>query len=438
MQLIADYYSFASPTVTGQWRVQVDGKAWQLGFRGGELVYFEAQDLEYDLLSFLHDISALSDSNLSVLRSFKSSGREIDQVLGELLGGADELLSLRRKHALHETGRLLCMDATRADFSDLAPQTKQGLGIEALALPYIAFRLQPPEQLLGVLEPCRQRCYRLSRNPKIPVAGLQLDKEALSVAKEFTKPKVLNQLINGSRSGADALVAYATFLTLVGCEMLTEAEPIEDNEPAETTPQQSAAPVERIRPPSMNSGPRTQSEGIARMPTGVSAQPPAPAGGFERVSTGGFERAPTGEAPPIAEETSAVEEVIEPVDDLGPPTLGQTDATVALFLDAIDSRLLTDAETMLDRLDVHEDQRAILVDYLAANNPRSLDPGAAMTAALAGLQNFTEAHPDDHLGPLLLSRIYQGADNPALARVFAQQAQRLGGHTEEVIQWKLD
>ena len=42
MQLIADYYSFASPTVTGQWRIQVDDQAWQLGFRGGELALFEA------------------------------------------------------------------------------------------------------------------------------------------------------------------------------------------------------------------------------------------------------------------------------------------------------------------------------------------------------------------------------------------------------------
>ena len=377
-----------------------------------------------------------------MLRSFKSSGREIDQVLAELLGGADELLSLRRKHALHETGRLLCMDATRADFSDLAPQNTQGLGLEALALPYIALRLQPPQQLLDVLEPCRARCYRLSRNPKIPVAGLQLDKEALSVAKEFTRPKVLNNLINGPRSGADALVAYATFLTLLGCEMLTEADPIESDEQRSSTEDTSAAPVERIRPPSMNSLPRTLSESVERMPTGISAQPPSSPGTFERVSTGGFERAPTGEAPPIAEEIPAVEEppaaVVESSEDVAPPSLGQTDATVALFLDAIDSRLLTDAETMLNRLDVHEDRRAILVDYLAANNPRSLDPGAAMIAALDGLQNFTEAHPDDHLGPLLLSRIYNGADNPALARVFAQQAQRLGGHTEEVLQWKLD
>ena len=37
MQLIADYYSFASPTVTGQWRIQVDDQAWQLGFRGVSL-----------------------------------------------------------------------------------------------------------------------------------------------------------------------------------------------------------------------------------------------------------------------------------------------------------------------------------------------------------------------------------------------------------------
>ena len=442
MQLIADYYSFASPTVTGQWRVQANDKAWQLGFRGGELVYFEAPDLDCDLLSFLHDISALSDSNLTILRSFKSSGREIDQVLAELLGGPDELLSLRRKHALHETGRLLCMEATRADFSDLAPQTTQGLGLEALALPYIALRLQPPQQLLDVLAPCRERCYRLSRNPKIPVAGLQLDKEALSVAKEFTKPKVLNDLINGSRSGADALVAYATFLTLAGCEMLTETDPIEAEQPAPLAEEPSVAPVERIRPPSMNSLPRTNSDGLERMPSNVSASPPLSSGDFERVSSGGFERAPTGEAPPISEDTSAIDEVAN--DDAASPEpevpapLGQTDATVALFLDAIDSRLLTDAETMLHRLDIHEDQRAVLVDYLAANNPRSVDPGAAMTAALAGLQNFTEAHPDDHLGPLLLSRIYNGADNPALARVFAQQAQRLGGHTEEVIQWKLD
>ena len=442
MQLIADYYSFASPTVTGQWRVQVNGKSWQLGFRGGELVYFEAPDLESDLLSFLHDISALSESNLSVLRSFKSSGREIDQVLAELLGGPDELLALRRKHALHETGRLLCMDATRADFSDLAPQSKQGLGLEALALPYIAFRLQPPQQLLAVLEPCRHRCYRLSRNPKIPVAGLQLDKEALSVAKEFTKPKLLNDLISSWRSGADALVAYSTFLTLLGCEMLSETEPVEAEQPVVFAEEPAPAPVERIRPPSMNSLPRTSSESVERMPTPISVQSAPAAGSIERGSAGGFERAPTGEAPPIADETPSIEDTAAaaavPPEEADAPPVGQNDATVALFLDAIDSRLLTDAETMLDRLEVHDDRRAILVDYLAANNPRSLDPGAAMTAALAGLQSFTEAHPDDHLGPLLLSRIYKGADNDALARVFAQQAERLGGHTDEVIQWKVD
>ena len=66
---------------------------------------FDPPELDGDLLSFLHDISALSDSNLAVLRSFKSSGRETDQVLAELVGGSDELLSLRRKHALHGVGR---------------------------------------------------------------------------------------------------------------------------------------------------------------------------------------------------------------------------------------------------------------------------------------------------------------------------------------------
>ena len=35
------------------------------------------------------------------------------------------------------------------------------------------------------------------------------------------------------------------------------------------------------------------------------------------------------------------------------------------------------------------------------------------------------------------SRIYHGADNEALAR-FAQQAQRLDGSTDEVMQWKID
>lgn len=434
VQLIADYYAFASPSVTGQWRVQVEGNAWQLGFRGGELVSFDPPELEGDLLSFLHDISALSDSNLSVLRSFRSSGRETDQVLAELVGGSEELLGLRRKHALHAIGRLLCRDATRADFSDLAPQSSSVLGVEALALPYIAFRLQPPEALRSALEPYLARCYRLSRNPKIPVAGLQLDKEALSVAKEFTKPKVLQSVLNGLVGGSETVVAYATFLTLLGCEMLCEAE--QSDEIAAPSEAPSAPPVERIRPPSMMGGTRLGGDGFERVSAGIS--PPITPDEMPRIqaNTEGFERAPTGEAPPIAEEEAAPFDTQSLADE--GPGLGQTDATIALFLDAIDSRLLTDAETMADRLEVSPDQRSVLMDYLAANDPRGTDPGAAMTSALAGLQEFTERHPDDHLGPLLLSRIYNGADNPALAKVFAQQAQRLGGHTEEVVQWKVD
>jgi len=434
VQLIADYYAFASPSVTGQWRVQVGGNAWQLGFRGGELVSFDPPELDGDLLSFLHDISALSSSNLSVLRSFKSSGRETFQVLAELVGGGDELLILRRKHALHTIGRLLCMDATRSDFSDIAPESTTGLGVDALALPYIAFRLQPPEALRSALEPHLDRCYRLSRNPKIPVAGLQLDKEALTVAKEFSKPNGLQSVLDGLVGGSEAVVAYATFLTLMGCEMLSEAKQSEEAAAPRQAP--SAAPVERIRPPSLMGGSRTGGDGFERVPTGVS--PPISPDEMPRtqVSTEGFERAKTGEAPPIAEDEAASFDAQALADD--GPGLGQTDATIALFLDAIDSRLLTDAETMADRLEVSPDRRSVLMDYLAANDPRSTDPGAAMTSALAGLQDFTERHPDDHLGPLLLSRIYNGADNSALAKVFAQQAQRLGGHTEEVVQWKVD
>ena len=90
---------------------------------------------------------------------------------------------------------------------------------------------------------------------------------------------------------------------------------------------------------------------------------------------------------------------------------------------------MTDAETMLGRMVEPEARKSILNDYLAANNPNNVDPGAAMTHALGGLQEFTEAHPEDHLGPLLLSRIYASADNPGLARIFAQQAQRLSFFT---------
>ena len=420
MQLIADYYSFASPTVTGQWRIQVDDQAWQLGFRGGELALFEAPSPDHDLLSFLADIGAISESNLSILRSFQRSGREIDQALSEVVGGSAELLKLKRKHALHEIGRLLCLEASRADFSDLAPPGSTTLGVDALALPYVALRLQPPERLGSAVSAMLDKAYRLNRNPKVPVAGLQLDREALSVAKQFTRAIRLDSVegIKHGGAGADALVARATVLTLVGAGMLMEAEPsAAPSSSPQAPPMSTPAPVERVRvgaPPverttAKPSQPPPRGERLA-MPTVKAAPEPAPA-------------SPSHEAPGPSEPA---------------PALGRSDASVALFLDAIDSRLLTDAETMLDRLTVSEAQRKVLTDYLAANHPRSMDPGAAMSAALAGLQEFTEAHPSDHLGPLLLSRIYHGADNEALARVFAQQAQRLGGSTDEVMQWKID
>ena len=61
------------------------------------------------------------------------------------------------------------------------------MGVDALALPYVALRLQPPERLGSAVSAMLNKAYRLNRNPKVPVAGLQLDREALSVAKQFTR-----------------------------------------------------------------------------------------------------------------------------------------------------------------------------------------------------------------------------------------------------------
>ena len=179
MQLIADYYSFASPTVTGQWRIQVDDQAWQIGFRGGELASVRGARADHDLLSFLHDISALSESNLSCCVHSNRSGREIDQALSEVVGGSAELLISASQACAPRDGRLLCMNATRADFSDLAPQNTTLVSTPS-PCPTWRFRLQPPRAARKRRQRhARQSCYRLSRNPKVPVAGLQLDKEAL-------------------------------------------------------------------------------------------------------------------------------------------------------------------------------------------------------------------------------------------------------------------
>ncbi len=426
MQLIADYYAFASPAITGQWRVQVQGQIWQLGFRGGELVCLETPAGEHDLLSFLHEVGSISESNLSVLRAFPESDESRrDQVLAELVGSSDALIQLRRKHALHSIGHMFCLEADRNDFSSLPPTDVTGMGLEALALPYIALRLQPPEQLHASLGDAVNQAFRLSRNPKIPVAGLQLDHEALNVAKLFTKPKSMDAVINGHSRGAEALVTYATVLTLLGCEMLCPAELSEvEEKPLSSPPQMAAQP--RVRPPNLKPGSSFDADGFERVPTGVAPpiamDPPAD----KKDEDEGFERVDTGVAPPIDDEGAVAAEAKPP----------RTDATIARFLEVIDANLITDAETMLERLDVSAARKSVLGDYLNAQNPRNPDRGQAMTVALTGLQEFTDKNPEDHLGALLLSRIYDGAENPAMAKIFAEQAQRLGGHTDEVSNWK--
>jgi hypothetical protein len=398
VQLIADYYAFASPAITGQWRVQAKERIWQLGFRGGQLVSLEAPAGEGDLLSFLKEVGSLSGSNLSVLRAFPTHGRERNQVLAELVGGAEKLSSLRRKHALHSIGEMLCSTASRTDFSDLPPQDTGSLGVDALALPYIALRLQPPERLHASLGDAFDQVFRLSRNPKIPVAGLQLDREALNIAKQFTKPKAMAAVVEDNSHGAEALVTYATILTLLGCEMLCAAKPSEISEAPRPVPQPE--PQTRVRPPSLSTAPQVDDDGFERVATGV-----AP---------------PIEDAPPTA--------TVEPVTT-------EVELTIAAVLKSVDAKLLTDAETILERLDILADKKRILSDYIACNNPLHPDRGNAMIVALSGLQEFTDSHPQDHLGPLLLSRIYDGAENPVMAKIFADQAQRLGGHTDEVNSW---
>jgi hypothetical protein len=404
VQLIADYYAFASPSVTGQWRVQLEGHSWELGFRGGELITFDTAEGEHDLLGFLLDIGRISESNLQVLRGFPKD-RARDAVISDLVGGPEKLIELRRKHALHMIGRLLCLDVDRADFSDLSPQQSRGLGLEALALPYVALRLQAPEVLRAKLEKHIKAHYRLSRNTRIPVAGLQLDREALNIAKQFTKPNSMDAVIKGNSAGAEALITYATLITLLGCDMLCETEA---NPPA---PVQSPKPAtqERIRPPAMKAPVRRDSEG--------------------------FERMPTGTAPPIR--SNAEEDFVPAAAPAPAPAPARKEVSIAQLLRSIEDKALADAETMLEGLQEPEQRKAILRDFINANDPNSTDPGSAMINALGGLQAFTEAAPDDHLGPLLLSRIYAGADNPALAKIFADQAQKLGGHTQEVADWKL-
>ena len=280
MQLIADYYSFASPTVTGQWRIQVDDQAWQLGFQGGELALFEAPSPDHDLLSFLADIGAISESNLSILRSFQRSGREIDQALSEVVGGSAELLKLKRKHALHEIGRLLCLEACART---LATWHRPGttLGVDALALPYVALRLQPPERLGSAVSAMLDKAYRLNRNPKVPVAGLQLDREALSVAKQFTRVIRLDSVegIKHGGAGADALVARATVLTLVGAGMLMEAEP-------------SAAPSSSPQAPPMSTPAPVGACASARPMERTTAQPSQPPPRGERLAMPTVKAAP--------------------------------------------------------------------------------------------------------------------------------------------------
>ncbi|MDE0882052.1 MAG: hypothetical protein OSB21_05610 [Myxococcota bacterium] len=412
MQLIADYYAFASPSVTGQWRVQVQGDAWQLGFRGGELVFFDTPVGDSDLLGFLLDIGRISESNLQVLRGFPPDGAR-DAVISDLVGGSEKLLDLRRKHALHAIGHLLCRDVDRADFSDLSPQQTRGLGLEALALPYIALRLQAPEVLQEKLAQHVQAHYRLSRNTRIPVAGLQLDREALNIAKQFTKPNSMAAVIKANSAGAEALVTYATLLTLLGCDMLCKTEAT----PQEYVESPKIAPQERIRPPSMKIPIRRDAEGFERMPTGTA--PP-------------IDSVPVRDSVPVA----------APAPPAAPPApaprRASKEVSVAALLRSLDNKTMTDAETMLETLEESEQRKDILRDFINANDPNSTDPGGAMIAALGGLQAFTEAKPEDHLGPLLLSRIYAGADNPALAKIFAEQAQRLGGHTQEVADWKVN
>jgi len=424
LQLITKYYRFASPTLTGLWRVQTENQAWQLAFRGGQLVDFESAAGTSDFADFLLDVGAIGSANHTLLRAVTTRGSELMRMIAEVVGGSAALLRLRRQHALHRIGALLCKDDTSDSFSATPVDVQGTLELDALAIPYLALRLQPPERLQGALAGWQGRKVRLQRNPDIPVAGLCLDREALNVAREFTQPRDVAEVIAQHSAGAEALVSQAAALTLLGCQMLVETDEVAAA-PA-PAPQPPLAQPPRISPSAMNR--KVPSLGVTRIPGGRELtdenQPPPtlPMDPTAPDDTGQFETMATGTAPPVSDTGEIFEEPKVP--------------SVDEFLDTIDRRLITDAEASLDQMNEPEHRIAVLRDYLNANSPRHGDPGGAMSDALAGLQKFTTEHPDDHLGPLLLSRLYENADNAALAQVFGSQAKRLAPEAPEVANWK--
>jgi hypothetical protein len=433
-QLIADYFGFASPTLTGSWRLDTKAGPWTVFFRGGQIAGLNAPTPDSDLLAFLVDLGQIDHQNLNLLRRAEREGLPPITLLSDLLGGTSELDTGRRKHALYTIGRLFCEGVEGHSFSDAQPPSwAQPLGVDSQATPYVALRLQTPDLLRSAFRENLHRPVKLNRSNRVSVAALNLDREALAIARDLKTSQPLHQLIATSVSAQHAVVVYSVALTLTGAELLTfSGEP----EPPSAKPQGiSLAMPPTVRPPGSGASVESVSLDVTLditpgMLTDLDESSQARAPMPPREET----RSPVKQIA-VAQEpiTAPADDVLPPVDtedtseaplvDRGEPSEPpeQTGDLVAFFADLTEKRMhrARAARATLS----FEPQLADLVDhYVAICDPQNPSPDEAMMAALSGLQIYLQDAPDRFMGPYLLARIYDRMGNNALANVFHKQA----------------
>jgi hypothetical protein len=435
-QLIADYFGFASPTLTGSWRLETRQGFWTVFFRAGQLAGLNAPSPDTDLLSFLVELGQIETQNLTILRRAEREGLPPITLLNDILGGPSELATARRKHALYSLGRLLCEGVEAHSFSDASPPTwAQPLNVESLATPYVALRLQTSELLCSAFGDDLHRPVKLSRSNRVAVAALNLDREALSIARDLKNATPLHRLVAHSVSAQHAVIVYSVALTLLGAELLAFA-----GEPEPPTPRPmgiSLAMPPTVRPPQASRLSDAVSLDVTLdISPGLLAELDEDPGAVEPLS------------PPIAP-PSPVKQILVAESDRGdgagateakdelPPVADapSTGADLAEFFAHLDGKRMRSARAALDTLDLGDPLGALVGHFLDICDPENPNPDEAMNAALVGLQGFCADRPDHFVGPHLLARIYHRIGNANLANVFHQQALKLGPEEAVLRAW---